>query len=102
VLTLCWTSFDAFESIGCQEAKLAIKDVHIQNVVEGGPRDERVVGSIYLERNRVRGESIISNVSEVSGGAVPVRDGESTLKITLNEVVLVECWFTVTPSRGVH
>jgi len=53
-----------------------------------------VVGSIYLKRNRIRGESIISNVSEVSGGAVPVRDGESTLKITLNEVVLVECWFT--------
>ena len=61
-----------------------------------------MVGSIYLERNRVRGESIISNVSEVSGGAVPVRAGESTLKITLNEVVLVECWFTVMPSRGVR
>ena len=41
-------------------------------------------------------EPIVSDVSEVSGGAIPVFDDESAFNVALNELVLVECWFVVT------
>ena len=35
-------------------------------------------------------------MSEVSGGAIPVCDGEAAFNVALNELVLVERWFIVT------
>ena len=45
---------------------------------------------------------IVSNVSEVSGGAIPVRDDESAFNVALNELVLVEYWFIVTLTWRIH
>ena len=39
--------------------------------------------------------SIVSDISEVSGGGILVRDDESAFNVALNEVVLVERWFIV-------
>ena len=55
-----------------------------------------------LERDCVGGESIVSDVSEVSGGTIPVRDGESAFNVAPNELVLVGCWFVVTLTWRIH
>ena len=64
-----------------------------------------------LETSRWRGsarerqvgrEPVVSDVSEVSGGAIPVRDDESAFNVALNELVLVECWFIVTLTWRIH
>lgn len=39
--------------------------------------------------------SIVSDISEVSGGGILVRDDESAFNVALNGVVLVERWFIV-------
>ena len=59
-------------------------------------------GSIGLEGDCVGGESIVSDVSEVSGGTILVRDDESALNVALNELVLVERWFIVTLAWRIH
>ena len=93
---------DSFKGIDCQKAQLPIEHIDIEDVVEGGARSEGVGGSVGLEGNCVWGESIVSDVSEVSGGAIPVRDDESAFNVALNEFVLVECWFIVTLTWRIH
>ena len=78
---------------------MSIKYIDIENVIEGGSRAEGVGGSIGLEGDCVGGEPIVSDMSEVSGGAVPVRDGEATFNVALNEIVLVERRFIVMLGR---
>ena len=92
----------SFKGIDCQKAQLPIEHIDIEDVVEGGARSEGVGGSVGLEGNCVWGESIVSDVSEVSGGAIPVRDDESAFNVALNEFVLVECWFIVTLTWRIH
>ena len=41
-------------------------------------------------------------MSEVSGGAIPVCDGEAAFNVALNKLVLIECWFTVTLTWRIH
>ena len=64
-----------------------------------------------LETSRWRGsaresqvgrEPIVSDVSEVSGGAIPVCDDEFAFNVALNELVLVEYWFIVTLTWRIH
>ena len=79
---------------------MSIKYIDIENVIEGGSRTEGVGGSIDLEGDCVGGEPIVSDMSEVSGGGISVRDDESAFNVALNEVVLVERWFIVALAWG--
>jgi len=46
--------------------------------------------------------SIVSDISEVSGGGILVRDDEFAFNVALNELVLVEYWFIVTLTWRIH
>jgi len=81
---------------------LSIEHMDREGVVEGGPRSEGVGGAIGLEGDCVWGESIVSDMSEVPGGAIPVRDDESAFNVALNEIVLVERRFIVMLGRRDH
>ena len=93
---------DSFKGIDCQKAQLPIEHIDIEDVVEGGVRSEGVGGSVGLEGDCVGGESIVSDMSEVPGGAIPVRDDESAFNVALNEVVLIERWFIVMLTWRIH
>ena len=55
-----------------------------------------------MEGECVRGEPIVSDMPEVSGGAIPVCDDEFAFNVALNELVLVEYWFIVTLTWRIH
>ena len=41
-------------------------------------------------------------MSEVSGSAIPVCDGEAAFKVALNKLVLIERWFIVMLTWRIH
>ena len=81
---------------------MSIEHIDREDVVEGGAWSEGVGGAIGLEGDCVGGESIVSDVSEVSGGTISVRDDEPAFNVALNEVVLIECWFIVMLTWRTH
>ena len=41
-------------------------------------------------------------MSEVSGGAIPICNGEAAFNVALNKLVLIERWFIVTLTWRIH
>jgi len=68
---------------------LSIEHIDREDVVEGGAWSEGVGGSVGLEGDCVGGESIVSDVSEVSGGTISVRDDESAFNEVFSSGVMV-------------
>jgi hypothetical protein len=97
-----------------EEPQLAIEDVNVENVGEGGPRGEPMRGVIRLERKRVADESVIVQVGKVKLRLFLVLDqhatlpeefhlllaGESRLRERLLHVQKTTRRFEDTPGRG--
>ena len=57
-----------------QKSQLSVEYIEAQNVIEGGPREKLVRPVVGLERNHVRRQSVVPDVSHVAFCPLSVRD----------------------------
>jgi hypothetical protein len=75
-------NLDAFDRIHHGQAQLAVKNVEVEHILKGCALKEAVSAVcvvVHLERQRVAGQSVITNESQVVSGNLVVGDHQPTL-----------------------